>query len=110
MTMDALARYYEMAAEAGVRPFERILWRNPRTQQIDLRVLGDPLPLRWRVSRDEWNRLRAWASTEWGWTVDSKGIASTLMGWPIDPDDTLPPRSIVLEPSEDSPAGTPPPD
>jgi hypothetical protein len=88
-------RYAEMLAERGIHPFQRIPWEDPETGLVNPRVLGEPLPLRWRVSPDEWERLNDWCRSAYGWTVPSTG-GGMLFGWPIEPDDTLPPRSVIL--------------
>ena len=87
-------RYMTILAERALRPFERV------PHEFGSRVLGEPLPLRWRVSRDEWYRLEREAMLRWGWSDLASGLPAHLFGWPIESDPSLPSGSIVLEPDE----------
>jgi hypothetical protein len=91
-----LSRYAAMLAEHGMRPFHREPYVNERTGRVEPSVLGERPPFRWRVSRDEWRLLEAAAKGAWGWET-APTDSSQLAGFPIAPDDTLPPRSIVFE-------------
>lgn len=93
------ARYQTILAEHGLTPFYREPWVNPRTGRVEPSVLGERPPMRWRVSRDEWDRLRAYVEEVTGpSTRASEAMQANLYGWPIDPDDALPPNRVVFEP------------
>jgi YD repeat-containing protein len=70
-------RYFEMMAEHGLQSFDREPWR-------------------WRVSRDEWDRLVEHTQKNgWPWPTSA---TTTVGGFPIAPDDSLPPNSVIFEP------------
>ncbi len=91
----SLDRYYEMLAERGIQPFQRIPWVNPRTGRAEPKVRGEPLPLQWRISRDEFDRLTDWADEQYQWR--STSMDTWIAGWPVIVDDDLPPWSVALE-------------
>ena len=101
--MSALDRYVEILAEHKLTPFYREPWINPRTWRVEPGVLGERPPFRWRVSSDEWDRLLVHVESITGDRADLK-MRSTLMGWPIESDDALPPNSIIFEPLPSSQA------
>lgn len=95
------ARYHEMLAEHGLQPFHRFPYINERTGRVEPRVLGETPRMRWRVSRDEWDRLRAHVEDVMGpYNVAARDMVARLYGWPIAPDDELPERSVIFEPDE----------
>lgn len=92
----ALGRYADIMEARGIVPFQRIPYVNPETGAPDPRVLGERLPMRWRVSRDEWDRLAAATNKAFGWT-DIDSTRQELGGFLIEPDDSLPPATIIFE-------------
>lgn len=88
----SFGRYREVLAAYQIQPFERLPHR------FGPKVNGELLPLRWRVSRDEWDRVKAEAEAIAGeYTYASDSTVFRLFGWPIEPDDDLPPNSIILD-------------
>ena len=95
----AFQPFMTMLAERGLRPFERIPWVNPRTGEVNPRVLGEPLPLRWRVAPDRWYRLEAEMHYRYpDLPAGTEDLPAYLFGWPIESDPALTPGAIVLEP------------
>jgi hypothetical protein len=58
---------------------------------VEPRVLGERLPMQWRISRDEWDRLVAADPA-----VDAS-IEQQIAGWTVIVDDALPPGSVLFE-------------
>lgn len=93
-------RYREMLAEHAMKPFDRDPWINPRTGRMEAFVLGEVPAMRWRVSPDEWDRILAHVEDIAGaGNRASPTMAAKLYGWPIKPDEALPPNSIIFEPA-----------
>ena len=94
--MDSVfSRYADILAENGLRPFHTYPWVNPRTEEVELGVIGGRPRARWRVSRDEWDKLLEFARRQHGWSsIDQE---TYLGGWPIAPDDSVPPGTILFE-------------
>lgn len=89
----------ELLAQQNLRPFERAAWVNPRTGRRDPRVVGEPPPLRWRVSQDLFDQAVDHVKRSGlGWIG---GDRQMLFGLPIAVDEGLPPNSLLLEPSAD---------
>lgn len=100
----AFQPYLTMLADHGLRPFERSPWINPETERVEPRVLGELLPLRWRVASDQWYRLEAEVRHRFGMTVPgTEGLPARLFGWPIDLDSALRQGAIVMETAEQPP-------
>lgn len=81
-------RMDDLIAEAGLVPFYRDAWVNPRTGRVDSRVLGERPAYRFLVAQDEWARTFA--------PLVPEGTRLEYGGWPVQPSDILSPGSIVF--------------
>lgn len=94
----AFQPFMSMLTDRGLMPFQRVPWINPRTEKVEPGVLGELLPLRWRVASDQWYRLEAETRRRFGQPMPgTEDLPATLYGWPIESDPSLPAGSIVLE-------------
>jgi hypothetical protein len=94
----AFQPFMSILAACGLRPFERSPWINPQTGCVEPRVLGELLPLRWRVARDQWYRLHTETRRRFGKPMSgTEDLPSTLYGWPIEVDSALFAGAIILE-------------
>lgn len=84
-----IARMDDLIREEGFVPFQRKPWINPYTGRRDSRVLGERPPYRFVVARDEWERTFAPLLIE-------PNLRLEYAGWPVEPDDTLAPGSIIF--------------
>jgi hypothetical protein len=84
-----IERMDELIAAEELWHFQREPWVNPRTGKTDSRVLGERPDYRFLVARDEWDRTFAPILT-------SPTMRLTYGGWPVEPDDSLSPGTIVF--------------
>lgn len=65
--------------------------------------LAESEPLTWRLSPDVWRELVDWAKAQEYYTADNPDDRTRLLGYQLTVDDTLPPNSMLLEPSPSNP-------